>query len=51
MHPQIPIFLLSQFCIIRIFDHNKLCKFVKGMCLLKNLYACQEATVKLDMEH
>ena len=51
MHSQIPIFLLSQLCIICILDHNKLCKIVKGMCLLKNPYACQEATVKLDMKH
>ena len=39
-------------------DHNKLWKILKEMgipdhltCLLRNLYACQEATVELDMEH
>ena len=47
MHPQIPIFLLGQFFIIHILDHNKLCKIVKGMCLLENPYACQEATVRI----
>ena len=38
-------------------DHNKLWKILKEMgipdhltCLLRNLYAGQEATVKLDME-
>ena len=38
-------------------DHNKLWKLLKEMgipdhltCLLRNLYAGQEATVKLDME-
>ena len=38
-------------------DHNKLWKVLKEMeipdhltCLLRNLYARQEATVKLDME-
>ena len=38
-------------------DHNKLWKTLKEMgisdhltCLLRNLYACQEATVRTDME-
>ena len=38
-------------------DHNKLWKILKEMgipdhltCLLRNLYACQEATVELNME-
>ena len=38
-------------------DHNKLWKILKDMgipdhltCLLRNLYAGQEATVRLDME-
>ena len=38
-------------------DHNKLCKILKEMgipghltCLLRNLYAGQEATVRMDME-
>ena len=38
-------------------DHNKLWKILREMgipdhltCLLRNLYAVQEATVKLDME-
>ena len=38
-------------------DHNKLWKILKGMgrpdhliCLLRNLFAGQEATVKVDME-
>ena len=38
-------------------DHNKLCKILKEMeipyhliCLLRNLYAGQEATAELDME-
>ena len=48
MHPQTPTFLLSQFCIVHILDHNKLCKIVKEMCLLKNPYACQEATVRIE---
>ena len=51
------------FCFIDYFkasdcvDHNKLWKILKEMripdhltCLLRNLYAGQEATVKLDME-
>ena len=51
------------FCFIdyaKVFDcvnHNKLWKILKEMgipdhltCLLRNLYAGQEATVKLDME-
>ena len=39
-------------------DHNKLWKILKEMgipdhltCLLRNVYAGQEATVELDMEH
>ena len=39
-------------------DHNKLWKILKEMeipdhltCLLRNLYAGQEATVRLDIEH
>ena len=39
-------------------DHNKLWKILKEMgipdhltCLLRNMYAGQEATVELDMEH
>ena len=38
-------------------DHNKLCKILKEMripdhltCLLRNLYAGQEAMLELDME-
>ena len=38
-------------------DHNQLWKTLKEMgipdhltCLLRNLYACQEATLELDME-
>ena len=38
-------------------DHDKLWKILKEMgipdhltCLLRNIYACQEATVELDME-
>ena len=53
MHPQIPIFLLGQFFIIHILDHNKLWKILQEMgipdhltCLLRNLYAGQEATAR-----
>ena len=42
---------------IKVVDHDKLWKILKEMgisdhltCLLRNLYAGQEATVKLDME-
>ena len=51
------------FCFIdyaKAFDcvaHNKLWKILKEMgipdhltCLLRNLYTCQEATVRIDME-
>ena len=41
------------FCFIDCVDHNKLWKILKEMgipdhltCLLRNLYACQEATVR-----
>ena len=50
---QVIYFIYSSVCV----DHNKLWKILKEMgipdhltCLLRNLYASQEATVELDIE-
>ena len=56
--PEKHLFLLYWLCqVFDCVDHNKLWKILKEMgipdhltCLLRNLYAGQEATVRTDME-
>ena len=54
LHKSIYFYLIAYTKAFDCVDHNKLWKILKEMgiadhltCLLRNLYACQEATVKI----